>query len=483
MIHPHPRRQRTATAAIAVALLLGVAGPAPAQEQSFPAPQGFSEMVEAKLPSVLGIVATGPDPVAAQPSGPQLPPGLQDFFGMPRPDMAPQGPRQALGSGFFISADGYAVTNNHVIEGAEQIEIVIEDERRLPADLVGTDPATDIALLKVDAGDAPFPFVSWGQSRELEIGEWVVAIGNPFGLGGTVTSGIVSAQSRNINSGPFDDFIQTDAAINSGNSGGPLFDARGKVVGVNTAIYSPSGGNVGIGFAVPAHVASRIVADLRDDGEVTRGWLGVQIQPVSQAIANALGLESNTGALVNDVTASGPAEQAGIQSGDIVVAVNDQPITDPRDLIFAVADLEIGQDATFTLWRNGNKTDILVEIASQPGPAKVAMPTAPEGESGTPQLGVSVVPLTPEVRTRLQLPETLNGLVIEAVQPDSNAARAGLLSGDVIVQVGNTDIATVQTLRDALESANADDRPGLQRIYRAGRYQFVAVPLDQVSDG
>ncbi|MEO0744205.1 MAG: trypsin-like peptidase domain-containing protein, partial [Pseudomonadota bacterium] len=340
-LHTSPRLAGIVSA-LAIAVATTTALPAQAQTGSYPAPQDFSEMVQAKLPSVVGIIATGaaPDPVQGQ--RPQLPPGLEDFFGLPRPDAAPRGPRQALGSGFFISVDGYVVTNNHVIAGASEIQVVVDQERRLDARLVGTDPATDIAVLKIDDAGS-FPAVEWGASRDLEIGEWVVAIGNPFGLGGTVTAGIVSAQSRDINSGPYDDFIQTDAAINSGNSGGPLFDAEGRVIGVNTAIFSPNGGgNVGIGFAVPAHVAARIAADLRDDGAVSRGWLGVQIQPVSEAIAGALGLDDMSGAMINDVTPDGPADAAGVQAGDVVLSVNGAAISDPRDLVFSVADLAIG---------------------------------------------------------------------------------------------------------------------------------------------
>ncbi|WP_411234928.1 Do family serine endopeptidase [Marivita sp. S0852] len=453
-----------------------------AQSETFPAPQDFSAMVQAKLPSVVGIIATGAEPTEAQRPRPQLPPGLEDFFGMPRPDAPPAGPRRALGSGFIISADGYVVTNNHVIEGASQIEVTIEDDQRITANLVGTDPATDIALLKVEDQDEAFPFVEWGDSRDLMIGEWVVAIGNPFGLGGTVTSGIVSAQSRNINSGPYDDFIQTDAAINSGNSGGPLFDAEGRVIGVNTAIYSPSGGSVGIGFAVPSHVAERIVDDLRDDGQVDRGWLGVQIQPVSDAIASALGLGDTSGALVNDVTQGGPAAEAGVQSGDVVLSVEGSDIADPRDLIFSIADLAIGQEASLTVWRDGQERELAVEIGRQPGSVNVAAQMDTDSDAGEPRLGASVAPLTSELRAQLGLPDTINGLFIQGVAPGSVAAQAGLSRGDVIVEIDNEVADSVSVVRDAMEAAQSENRPVLLRVYRGGTYQFIAVPT-QDNDG
>lgn len=476
------RQFRTTVSAVTIAVATVVGMPAAAQTETFPAPQDFSEMVKAKLPAVVGIVATGSASPEPRTQGRRLPPGLEEFFGMPRPDTPPAGPRSALGSGFFISADGFAVTNNHVIEGASEIEVLVEDDRRLPAELIGTDPATDIALLKVDTQGEDLPFVEWGASRDLEIGEWVVAIGNPFGLGGTVTSGIVSAQSRDINSGPYDDFIQTDAAINSGNSGGPLFDAEGRVIGVNTAIFSPSGGNVGIGFAVPAHVAERIVDDLQEDGTVERGWLGVQIQPVSEAIATALGLDDTSGALVNNVTVDGPAAQAGVESGDVVLSVNGEPVADPRDLIFSVADLEIGEAATLTVWRDGSETELSVEIGRQPGQVDMAAQAAPGDGGAEPSLGVSVAQVTPELRAQLGLPDTVTGLFIQGVQPGSAAASSGLNRGDVIVEIDGTDADSVEVVRTAIETAQSENRPLLLRVFRGGAYQFIGVQLQSAED-
>lgn len=449
-------------------------GPAAAQDAAFSAPEDFSEMVEARLPAVVGIIATGPAATPAPGSGPSLPPGFEDFFGRPGPQSS--GPRQALGSGFVISEDGYVVTNNHVIDGATEIEVMVGDDRTIPAELVGADPATDIALLEL-AEDSDLPAVQWGNSRDLEIGQWVVAIGNPFGLGGTVTAGIVSGQSRDINSGPYDDFIQTDAAINSGNSGGPLFDAEGDVIGVNTAIFSPSGGNVGIGFAVPAHVAERIVADLKDDGQVERGWLGVRVQGVSDQIAEALDLPDTAGAMINEVTPGGPAEEAGVQSGDILVSVNGEPIDDPRALVFAIADQRIGEDATLTVLRDGERQELQVEIGRQPGNATEASQPAPASEDGHPKLGASVATLTPELRARFSLPDEVSGLVIVEVNRDSAAAAAGLRQGDVIVEAGGERVTDVNAIGAALDAAQENGRPALLRVFRGGAYRFVAVPL------
>lgn len=462
----------------ALALVLAAGPQVAAQEAPFSAPANFSQLAEARLPSVVGIIATGAEPTEAPTQQPMLPPGLQDFFGFPMPERAPQGPRQALGSGFIISEDGFVVTNDHVIAGAESIEVTLGDDRRVTAELIGTDPATDIALLKVnDASD--LPAVEWGTSRDLKIGEWVVAIGNPFGLGGTVTAGIVSAQSRNINSGPYDDFIQTDAAINSGNSGGPLFNALGDVIGVNTAIFSPTGGSVGIGFAVPAHVAQRVVEDLKDDGMVERGWLGVQIQPVSDDIAEAVGLSETTGALVNDVTMAGPAFNAGLQVGDIILEVGNEAVEDPRDLVLGVAEKAVGDIASLTVWRDGARITLETQIGLRPNDRVASLrPDARPGDD-QPRLGVTVAPLSPELRAELDLPDSLEGLVINGVTEGSAASQAGLAQGDVIVSVGDRNAIDFDVMRRAIEEAEANERPVLMRVYRSGAYRFVAVPLDE----
>jgi serine protease Do len=307
-------------------------------------------------------------------------------------------------------------------------------------------------------------------------------MGNPLGQGFSVSAGIVSARGRAL-SGSYDDFIQTDAAINSGNSGGPLFDATGRVVGVNTAIFSPSGGNVGIGFAVPAHVAARVVADLRDDGVVERGWLGVRIQSVTESLATVLGLDAAEGALVNEVTPGGPAAEAGLEPGDVVLSVAGENVEDPRELIFAVANRQIGQETSFTVWRDGARIEIPVTIGRQPTDmaAGGSAPSVPGTDAG-PQLGATVAPLTPELRAQLALPEGVDGLAVVEVDPQSPAAEAGIARGDVITDIGGTPATDAGAVRAALEEAAADDTPALLRVYRDGAHRFVAIPADR-SDG
>jgi serine protease Do len=415
---------------------------------------------------------------------PQVPPGLEEFFGPPRAQ--PPGPMRSQGSGFIITADGYVVTNNHVIAGAETIEVVLDDGTILDAALVGTDPATDIALLDVEGEN--LPSVAWGASEELSIGDWVVAIGNPFGLGGTVTAGIVSARSRDINAGPYDEFIQTDAAINSGNSGGPLFDTSGDVVGVNTAIFSPTGGNVGIGFAVPSRVARAIVEDLREDGTVERGWLGVQIQPVDEELAGALGLEEPQGVLLADVTAGGPADEAGLRPGDVVLEIAGESFEEARELSIAVAGLAPGETVPVRYLRDGEEARTEVTIGQRPDMGMAARPgDAPDpdagAEDGGPRIGVAVAPLTEELRAQARIPAEVSGLFVQQVAPGSPADRGGLRAGDVIVTVAGMEVTEVAALREAVAEASAEGERMLVRVWRGGSYAFLSVPLDRAPEG
>lgn len=334
---------------------------------SFAAPEGgYADLVERVSPSVVFIEVTG----TAQ-AQMQLPPGFdnEEFrrrFGdrFPFPDLEPE-PMRGLGTGFVISGDGLLVTNNHVIEGASEIVVTFEDGRSYTADVVGTDPLTDVALLQIDSDDT-FAALEFGDSDAMRRGDDVMAIGNPFGLGGTVTTGIVSALARNINAGPYDNFIQTDAAINRGNSGGPLFNDDGEVIGMNTAIFSRSGGSNGIGFAVPSNMIERVVTDLADDGSITRGWLGVRIGPMSEEIANVLGYDDPVGAVVNDVSTESPAAAAGILSGDIILKVESEDLEDPQALQRAIADIQPGTDVEVTIFRKGREMTIDVTLGTLP---------------------------------------------------------------------------------------------------------------------
>lgn len=334
-------------------------------------PGGYADLVARVAPAVV-YIEVSQKAQAADFNPADMPPGFEDFarrFGMPLPGQpgGPQGeaPQQTgVGTGFVISAGGDIVTNNHVVEGADKVTVTLADGTKLQAKVIGTDPATDLALIRVEAGHE-LAFVAWGDSATLRVGQDVVAIGNPFGLGNTVTAGIVSALGRDINSGPFDNYIQTDAAINRGNSGGPLFDAEGRVVGINTAIFSPSGGSVGIGFAVPAETARTVIADLADDGKVERGWLGVSIQPITDDIAAAIGFDAAKGALIADVSADTPAARAGLKRGDIVTAVNGTAVDGPRDLTRLVATAKPGTEVTIAILRAGQPTDVAVTLSQR----------------------------------------------------------------------------------------------------------------------
>jgi serine protease Do len=329
---------------------------------------GYGDMVETLAPAVVFIEVTGKAP-DTQSLADALPPGfpreeLERRFGPMFPDGGESNndaPAQGLGSGFIISKDGLIVTNNHVVDGAETVKVKLNDDKEYDAEVIGTDPLTDIALIKITA-DVDLPTVSWGDSDTVRAGDEAVAIGNPFGLGGTVTSGIVSAVSRDIQSGPYDDYIQTDAAINRGNSGGPLFNAEGEVIGVNTMIFSPGGGSVGIGFAVPSDLVQNVVTDLQDDGTIARGWLGVQIKPMTEEIASVLGYDEPKGAVIEDVSADSPAAEAGLENGDIILTFADKDIVDVGDLTRAVADITPGSDTKAIVWRDGKEVTIDVTV-------------------------------------------------------------------------------------------------------------------------
>ena len=377
----------------------------------------------------------------------------------------------AQGSGFFISPDGYVVTNNHVANNAVKLEVVTEDGKIYTAKVIGTDPKTDLALLKVD-GRNDFPYVKFSHSK-AEVGDWVVALGNPFGLGGTVTAGIVSAHGRDIGEGPYDDFIQIDAPINKGNSGGPTFNQDGDVIGVNTAIYSPSGGSVGIAFDIPARTAERVVTALKENGHVTRGWLGVQIQGLTPELADSLGLKKETGALVAAPQDGSPAEKAGIKSGDLVTEVNGTEVKDAKDLAKKVADLAPGSEAKITLVRDGQTKTISVKIGELPDKPAQHARLRSDSKTGLTDLGIRVAPAS-EVNS-----DESKGLAVVGVEPGGKAAEAGLTEGDIILKVGEESVNRAEDLRRALSDAGkAGRKNALALVKRNGDQRFIALPAN-----
>src|SRR5450631_4896159 len=414
-------------------------------------PVGFADIVERVKPSVISVKININEKVASKDDGANnnnddspFQPGspMERFFrrfggpdGMP-PGMrgGPRGGRGAVtgqGSGFFISADGYAVTNNHVVDGADKVEVTTDDGKTYTAKVIGTDARTDVALIKVEGGsNFPFAKLSDGKPR---IGDWVLAVGNPFGLGGTVTAGIVSASGRDIGNGPYDDFIQIDAPVNKGNSGGPAFNTEGEVVGVNTAIYSPSGGSVGIAFSIPASTVKNVIAQLKDKGSVSRGWIGVQIQPVSQDIADNLGLKKAEGAMVLEPQANGPAAKAGIESGDVITAVNGQSIKDARELARTIGSLAPGSAVKLDVLHKGK--DEAVNLALGQLPALQEANADPAHGSDVPRLGLTVAPASSVAGAGK------TGDVITGVDPKSDAAERGFKEGDVILEVAGKNVA------------------------------------------
>ncbi len=429
----------------------------------------FVDLVEHVKPAVVSITTklrrqTGSDQEIPTP------------FGMLRPDH-PQAV-EARGSSFIIDANGTLVTNNHVVKDAESVTVTLTDGTELPAKIIGRDARTDLAVLKIDAGH-PLPFVDLGDSAKVKPGEWVVAMGNPFGLGGTVTAGIVSASGRDIGSGPYDNFIQIDAPINQGNSGGPLFTQDGHVVGVNSAIISPSGGSVGIGFAIPSDMVRSVVAQLEAHGHVTRGYLGVETQPVSTAMATALHLPTGEkgGALVADVESDSPAAKAGLRAGDVIRAVDGKPVADPRALAIDVADIRPGATTKLDLLRDGKTQTVSVMV----GNMKNAAVASNGGGAGEDQqgVGVALATLTPELRGELNLSAHTHGAVVANVTPDSPAAQAGIQQGDVIVGVGTEAIVSPSEAVSAIHSAVLKDHAVALRILRDGQTVFVAIDMSK----
>ena len=445
------------------------------------APDSFADLAERLLPTVVNIATT--QTVETTGRGEEFEEFFKEFFDRRGGEPPPQQKRRAsaLGSGFIIDASGYIVTNHHVIADADEITVRLHDDTLLQAELVGSDQKTDLALLKVN-WDEPLPATSWGVSENTRIGDWVIAIGNPFGLGGTVTAGIVSARQRDINSGPYDDFIQTDAAINRGNSGGPMFNLDGDVVGVNTAIFSPSGGSIGIGFAIPSDLAKNVVAQLRAYGEVRRGWLGVRIQSVTEELAEGLRLDGVYGALVASVTEGGPAERAGIEGGDVILKFNGRTVPDMRKLPRMVAETPIGREVDVVVWRKGAETVVKVVLGELEDEQVAAATTDPAIEEAgeVPDLGLLLGSLTPELRERYGLGENAKGVVITEVDSEGSGADKGLKPGDVIVEVDQEEVTNPAQVSERVQKAKDEGyRVVTLLVFRQGDYQWIAVRIDK----
>jgi serine protease Do len=389
--------------------------------------------------------------------------------------------RIALGSGFIIDPDGHIVTNNHVVGDASKVEVTLQDGDKYPAKIIGRDLRTDLAVLKIDASK-PLPYVSFGDSDAAQIGDWVVAVGNPFGLGGSVTTGIISARGRDIHTGQFDDFLQIDAPINRGNSGGPTFNLNGQVIGINTAIYSPNGGSVGIGFAVPSNVAQRVVTALEEHGKVERGWLGVQIQEVTPAIAASLGLKNDHGALVAMVTPDSPSAAAGLKQGDVILGFDGKDITKLRDLPHDVADSAPGAKATLTVWRDSKEQQVDIKLGEMPANPQVASASGDEqtqpSEDHANAMGLHLGPLTNDVRSELHLGRDAHGVVITRVDNGSVGDNLGLSRGDVIMSINRQPTNSPQEAANRLRDiANSSNKSALLLLNRHGVTQYLGVEL------
>ena len=466
---------------LALVLGLGLSLSPAERAEAFAAPESFVELAEQVSPSVVNITTSAL--IAGPADGmPMIPEGspFEDFFedfGGP----GPGGPQrsEALGSGFVISEDGYIVTNNHVIEGADEITIEFFSGKKLPAKLVGTDPKTDIAVLKVEAGE-PLPFVTFGNSDLMRVGDWVMAMGNPLGQGFSVSAGIVSARGREL-SGSYDDFIQTDAAINRGNSGGPLFNMDGQVIGVNTAILSPNGGSIGIGFSMSANVVAKVVDQLKEFGETRRGWLGVRIQDISPEIAESMGLAEARGALVSDVP-DGPAKDAGIRAGDVITHFAGEDVGDAGDLTRRVADAPIGEAVPVIVLRDGKTETLAVTLGRREEAEAATMPAAgpaPEAPKEFETLGLTLAPLDDTMRERLGLEASAEGLLITSVDQASEAFTKGLAEGDLITEAGQQKVVRLEDLEDRItEAKDAGRKSILLLIRRGGDPRFVALSVE-----
>lgn len=446
---------------------------------------GFANLVEAVNPAVVNISVTGTVKSSRRaPYGGS--PDIEEFFkryfgdkfndqNKDKGDKPYERKTTAVGSGFIIDKSGLVVTNNHVIADADEIEVVFDDGARIPAELKGTDAKTDLALLQIKS-DKPFAFVKFGNSESARVGDWVVAIGNPFGLGGTTTKGIISARGRDIRSGPLDDFIQIDAPINRGNSGGPLFNMKGEVIGINSAIYSPNGGSVGIGFAIPSSLAKNVIGQLRDTGIVQRGYLGVQIQVVSDEIAESLGLDKARGALVNQVIEGSPAEAAGVKAGDVILEFNQKPIPNMRELPKVVALTATNKKVDIVVWRNEEEKVIEVSVGGNDDKEIISS----RNNTAVSKLGMSLLELTDSNRERFGIRSDAQGALIIKVEADSVADEKGLKRGELIKKVGTEEVTAPEQVEAAIEAAiETEKKSALLLVEREARVRYVAIPLTE----
>ena len=485
---------RPSTIGVALTMLLLISAPSGADApEATPFSEVFAQLA-AKLVGVVVNVSTTQASAAPTPKGgPEAqspPPGapldefFRDFFGEKGAPGGPNSPLSrvaSLGSGFVIDPSGLIVTNNHVIANAEQITVTLSDDTTLQAEVIGRDSVSDLALLKVEP-KAPLAAASWGDSAKARVGDWVLAIGNPFGLGGTVTSGIISATARDIHSGPYDDFLQTDASINRGNSGGPMFNLAGEVIGINTAIFSPSGGSIGIGFAIPSAFARPIVDQLKATGKVERGWIGARIQPVSEEIAEAVGLDKSRGAMIGAVDQASPAAQAKLQPGDVILSFDGKPIDRSRQLPRLVADAAPDTVVKLSVWRDGKEQEVELKVAAlnpnRPAPPP-SEPEKPKPPTSVDVLGLKLTKLTAELRKQFSLPETAKGVVINEVPQNSPGAAQGLRPGDLVIAVGHELVGSLEEVQQKVAASKKNGRKNvLVRVEREGNTRFIALPFE-----
>ncbi len=503
-IHPsaslqHPARTRVVRRhAVAGAVMLALTGAVALPLQALETPNNivtpavsgqiaglpsFAEVAARVTPAVVNVTVASE---STRTMGFRAHPGLPDDLPVPEffrrffDEPGRMAPHRTMGqgSGFLVDAEGHIVTNNHVIDGASEVKVVLNDGSSHPARIVGRDDKIDLALLKIDA-ERPLAYVEFGDSTKARVGDWVLAVGNPFGLGGSVNAGIISARGRDIRSGPYDDYLQIDAAINRGNSGGPLFDTHGRVIGVNTAIFSPTGGNIGIGFAIPAETVGEVVAELREKGRVERGWLGVRIQRVTPELAAGLGLAQEGGVLVADVLAGGPASKSELQAGDVILSADAQPLENGRELPRLVAATEPGTRMRLEVWRDGKRRQLSVTLGRMPEADRVAVaPSEDMEETNQPRLGLYLAPLTPELRAQKGLDADRTGVYVARVEPGSPASRAGIASGSLISMVGANPVDSPAQLLAAVRAAAEEARTSvILRVERDGQALFVAVPF------